>query len=139
MESSIYLCGNSLGVQPRRTVQHIKSHLAAWAKKGVFGHFVEHEDSSQPAFLLIDETAAEKMAPIVGALKSEVAVMETLTANLHFMMSSFYRPTKEKYKIVMEGGAFPSDRVSNHFPLKIPYCKPRILISIVSNMSRIYW
>lgn len=55
------------------------------------------------------------MAPVVGALKSEVAVMETLTANIHFLMSSFYRPTKDKYKIIMEGKAFPSDRVSVSF------------------------
>ena len=51
------------------------------------------------------------MAPIVGAEKSEVAVMETLTANLHLLMTSFYRPTKEKYKIILEGKAFPSDHV----------------------------
>jgi kynureninase len=51
------------------------------------------------------------MAPIVGALKSEVAVMGTLTANLHLLMASFYRPTRERYKIIIEGKAFPSDHV----------------------------
>ena len=51
------------------------------------------------------------MAPLVGALPEEVAVMQTLTANLHLMMASFYRPNKEKYKIVLEGKAFPSDHV----------------------------
>lgn len=70
-----------------------------------------HEDSSLPAFLHVDDVAAEQMAPIVGALTSEVAVMETLTANLHFLMASFYRPTQEKYKIILEGKAFPSDHV----------------------------
>lgn len=70
-----------------------------------------HEDSSLPAFLHVDDVAAEQMAPIVGALRSEVAVMETLTANLHFLMASFYRPTKEKYEIILEGKAFPSDHV----------------------------
>ena len=59
----------------------------------------------------MDDAAAENMAPIVGASKSEVAVMETLTANIHLLMSSFYRPTKEKFRIIMEGKAFPSDRV----------------------------
>ena len=53
------------------------------------------------------------MAPLVGAMKSEVAVMETLTANLHLLMASFYRPTLEKYKIIIEGKAFPSDHVGN--------------------------
>ena len=55
--------------------------------------------------------AAEKMAPLVGALKKEVAIMETLTANLHLLMASFYKPTKEKYKIILEGKAFPSEHV----------------------------
>ena len=110
-EPSIYFCGNSLGLQPRRTSQRISSHLLAWASKGVLGHFTEHDDSPLPPFLDIDDTAAEFMAPIVGAKKSEVAVMETLTANLHLLMASFYQPTKERYKIVMEGKAFPSDHV----------------------------
>lgn len=98
-------------MQPRRTVDRVSSHLSAWATKGVLGHFTVHEDSSLPAFLHVDDVAAEQMAPIVGALRSEVAVMETLTANLHFLMASFYRPTKEKYKIILEGKAFPSDHV----------------------------
>ncbi|KAL8677993.1 MAG: hypothetical protein Q9186_005623 [Xanthomendoza sp. 1 TL-2023] len=105
----IYLCGNSLGLQPRRTGDRVNTHLRAWATKGVFGHFKSHEDSNVPPFVNIDEVAAERMAPIVGASASEVAVMETLSANLHLMMASFYRPTKEKYKIILEGKAFPSD------------------------------
>ena len=51
------------------------------------------------------------MAPLVGALSEEVAVMQTLTANLHLMMASFYQPTRSKYKIILEGKAFPSDHV----------------------------
>ena len=79
--------------------------------KGVFGHYFEHEGTTLPPWLHIDDVAAEKMAALVGASKSEVAVMETLTANLHLLMASFYKPTKEKYKIVLEGKAFPSDHV----------------------------
>ena len=110
-DSCIYLCGNSLGLQPRRTAALVTSHLSAWATKGVLGHFIEHEDSALPAFLHVDDVAAQKMAPLVGAQEKEVAVMETLTANLHFLMASFYQPTKEKYKIIIEGKAFPSDHV----------------------------
>jgi len=102
-----------LGLQPRRTLERINSHLAAWASKGVLGHFTKHDDSSSPPFLDIDDAAAEHMAPIVGAKKCEIAVMETLTANLHLLMASFYRPSKEKYKIIIEGKAFPSDHVRN--------------------------
>lgn len=110
-ESCLYFCGNSLGLQPRRTAERVSSHLTAWAKKGVLGHFTEHEDSVLPPFLHVDDTAAKLMAPIVGAEKEEVAVMETLTANLHLLMASFYRPSKQRYKIIIEGKAFPSDHV----------------------------
>lgn len=111
-EPCIYLCGHSLGLQPRRTAERVSAHLLAWAKKAVTGHMVEHEDSGLPPFLHLDEFAAEQMATLVGAMKSEVAVMETLTANLHLLMASFYRPSKAKYKVILEGRAFPSDHVS---------------------------
>ena len=109
-EACTYLCGNSLGLQPRRTADRVTDHLRAWAKKAVLGHFTEHEDSNLPGFLHVDDQAAKLTAPIVGALPEEVAIMETLTANLHLMMASFYKPTKDKYKIILEGKAFPSDQ-----------------------------
>ncbi|KAL8995454.1 MAG: hypothetical protein Q9169_004795 [Polycauliona sp. 2 TL-2023] len=108
-ELCIYLCGNSLGLQPRLTVDYVDDYVKAWATKGVFGHFNAHQNSRIPAFVNIDDVAAQQMAPMVGALASEVAVMETLSANLHLMMASFYRPTRERYKIILEGKAFPSD------------------------------
>lgn len=77
----------------------------------MLGHFTEQEDSDLPPFLHVDDAAAKLMAPLVGAEASEVAVMETLTANLHLLMASFYRPNQEKYKIIIEGKAFPSDHV----------------------------
>ena len=64
-----------------------------------------------PPWLHADDAAAEKMATLVGGSKSEVAAMETLTANLHLLMASFYEPTEDKYKILLEGKAFPSDHV----------------------------
>lgn len=106
---SIYLCGNSLGLQPRNTRKYLEHYLRTWAIKGVTGHFTPHDDQLLPPFVDVDDAGAKLMAPIVGALESEVAVMGTLTANLHFLMASFYQPTKEKYKIILEGKAFPSD------------------------------
>lgn len=110
-QECIYLCGNSLGLQPRRTSDRIQAFLAQWSTKAVTGHFVEHEDSPLAPFLHIDDHVAKLMAPVVGAMEREVAVMGQLTANLLLMMSSFYRPKKEKYKIILEGKAFPSDHV----------------------------
>ena len=110
-EECTYLCGNSLGPQPRRTQDRIQAFLSQWSTKAVTGHFVEHDDSPLAPFLHIDDHAAKLMAPIVGAMESEVSVMGQLTANLLLLMSSFYRPSKERYKIILEGKAFPSDHV----------------------------
>lgn len=113
----IYFCGNSLGLQPRRTLERVKEHLAAWATKAVTGHFAEY-GPNLPAFLHVDDVAAEMMAPIVGAAQSEVALMETLTANIHLMLASFYRPTKDKFRIILEGKAFPSDHYAVESQIK---------------------
>ncbi|RMZ83354.1 hypothetical protein DV737_g1678, partial [Chaetothyriales sp. CBS 132003] len=111
---STYLCGNSLGLQPRRTSSIINSYLTQWATKAVKGHFFHHADSPLPPFTSIDDEAANLAAPIVGALTSEVAVMSTLTANLHFLLASFYEPTLSRHKILLEAKAFPSD----HFAIQ---------------------
>jgi kynureninase len=109
-EDSIYFCGNSLGLQPRRTKEYVNRYLDTWASKGVFGHFTDYE-GGLPPWLHIDEAIKEQTAKIVGALPIETVIMETLTANLHLLMSSFYRPTKDRWKIIIEGKAFPSDHV----------------------------
>jgi kynureninase len=111
-EESIYFCGNSLGLQPRRTKEYVNRYLDTWASKGVFGHFTDYE-GGLPPWLHIDEAIKEQTGKIVGALPSEVVIMETLTANLHLLMSSFYRPTKDRWKIIIEGKAFPSDHVGH--------------------------
>ena len=114
-ESSIYLCGNSLGLQPHLTKEYFQQYLDTWATKGVYGHFTDIEDTDLARWLNVDDDCKPEMAKIVGALPDEVAVMQTLTANLHFMMASFYRPTKERFKIILEGKAFPSDHVRYAF------------------------
>ena len=111
-EPSTYLCGNSLGLQPTLTRQYFQQYLDTWATKGVYGHFKEVEDTDLAPWLHVDDDLQEDMAKIVGAKPSEVAIMQTLTANLHLMMASFFKPTKERWKIILEGKAFPSDHVS---------------------------
>lgn len=107
----IYFCGNSLGLQPRNIRKYIDNYLRAWATKAVLGHVTPHDDQLLPPFADVDIAGWTYIAPVVGALQSEVAVMGTLTSNIHLLMASFYRPTKDKYKIITEGKAFPSDHV----------------------------
>lgn len=103
------MCGNSLGLQPRLTRKYFEQYLETWATKGVFGHFTELNDSNLVPWLHVDDDVQEDMAKLVGAKGPEVAVMQTLTANLHLMMASFYKPTKQRYKVILEAKAFPSD------------------------------
>ena len=116
----IYLCGNSLGLQPKITSEYIKEELADWANLGVEGHV----EGKHP-WLPYHEFLTENMAKIVGAKPSEVVVMNTLTTNLHLMMVSFYQPTKTKYKIVVESDAFPSDKYAVESQLKFHGFDPK--------------
>lgn len=109
----IYLCGNSLGLQPKKTANYLQQELNDWSKFGVEGH----TDAKNP-WLPYHEFLTNSMAKIVGAKPSEVVIMNSLTANLHFMMVSFYQPTKTKYKIVIESDAFPSDKYAVESQIK---------------------
>ncbi|WP_353779212.1 kynureninase [Winogradskyella sp. 3972H.M.0a.05] len=101
----VYFCGNSLGLQPKTTKAYIDQELKDWAELGVEGHL----EAKNP-WLPYHEFLTDSMAKLVGAKPIEVVTMNTLTANLHFMMVSFYQPTQTRYKIVIESDAFPSDK-----------------------------
>ncbi len=101
----IYFCGNSLGLQPKITKTYINQELQDWANLGVEGH----TEGKNP-WLHYHEFLTDTMANIVGAKPLEVVVMNSLTANLHFMMVSFYQPRPKRYKILIEADAFPSDK-----------------------------
>ena len=103
--SQAYFCGNSLGLQPRGARAMVEEVLDKWARDAVEGHFTE------PApWMPYHELVREPLARLVGAQPSEVVAMNSLTANLHLMMVSFYQPTIERTAILIEAGAFPSDR-----------------------------
>ena len=100
-----YFCGNSLGLQPRGARTMVEEVLDKWARDAVEGHFTE------PApWMPYHELVRDPLARLVGAQPSEVVAMNSLTANLHLMMVSFYQPTIERTAILIEAGAFPSDR-----------------------------
>jgi kynureninase len=101
----IYFTGNSLGLQPKRTKSYVDEVMADWANLAVEGHFY-----AEKPWWDYQERFAKPLSKIVGALPSEVTVMNTLTVNLHLLMVSFYRPTATRYKIICEEKAFPSDQ-----------------------------
>ena len=103
--SEIYLVGNSLGLQPRRTITYVAQELHKWRDLGVRAHF-EGEHPWMP----YHEFLTEPMARLVGGGPLEVVVMNSLTTNLHLLMVSFYQPTPQRNRILLEHPAFPSDR-----------------------------
>lgn len=104
-KNACYLCGNSLGLQPKSVGYLMNLELEDWAKYGVEGHF-----KARNPWFSYHSMFTERLAKIVGAKKNEVVAMNTLTVNLHLLMTSFYRPEGKRYKILMEAGAFPSDQ-----------------------------
>jgi kynureninase len=113
-EDCIYLCGNSLGLQPKATKAAIEQELEDWKNLGVEGHI-----HAKNPWLPYHELLTQNMANVVGALPTEVIVMNTLTVNLHLMMVSFYQPTPKKYKILIDWNPFPSDRYAIVSQLKL--------------------
>ena len=103
-QEQIYFCGNSLGLQPKKTKDFINQEIKDWANLGVEGHL-----NAENPWLPYHEFLSESYARLVGAEKHEVVAMNTLTVNLHLMMVSFYRPTLNRHKIIIESDAFPSD------------------------------
>jgi kynureninase len=102
---TIYLCGNSLGLQPRRAAADVAAFMGEWQRLGVLGY---HDPDAD--WLNLHERLGPTAAALAGARPLEAVVMHSLTINLHLLMASFYRPTRERRVILIEQGAFPSDR-----------------------------
>src|SRR6058998_2051897 len=100
----IYFAGNSLGLMPKSARQIVGQELDDWAKLGVDAHL-----EAKTPWYSYHETLREPTARLIGVKPVEVICMNSLTVNLHLMMATFYRPTKSRFKILMEDPAFPSD------------------------------
>ncbi|HKX84926.1 MAG TPA: hypothetical protein VJL58_11940, partial [Pyrinomonadaceae bacterium] len=110
---AVYFTGNSLGLQPKTAPAYIEQELKDWETLAVEGHL-----HAKNPWLPYHEFVTEPLARLVGAQPVEVVAMNSLTVNLHLLMVSFYRPTKDRYKIVIEKGAFPSDQYAVESQLK---------------------
>jgi kynureninase len=111
--NSVYLTGNSLGLMPKTAREYVDQELDDWAKFAVEGHL-----NAKNPWLPYHEFVTEPMSRVVGGKPIETVVMNSLTVNLHLLMVSFYRPTHERFKIVIEKGAFPSDHYAIESQLK---------------------
>lgn len=104
-QDAIYLCGNSLGLQPKKTADYLNKQLGNWHQLAVEGWF-----NGDDPWLLYHQKLRGALSALLGTLEDEVTVMNSLTVNLHLLLVSFYKPNSKRYKIIMEGGAFPSDQ-----------------------------
>lgn len=113
-KESIYFTGNSLGLQTKGTQDLVVDELEDWASLGVEGHLL-----ARNPWFPYHEIFPKQLSKIVGCKESEVVVMNSLTVNLHLLLVSFYRPTKERYKIICEAKAFPSDQYAMESQAKL--------------------
>lgn len=119
----IYFCGNSLGLQPKSVQSFISHELEKWEIQAVEGHF-----RGPNPWLTYHKLLKPPLTHLTGAFEHEVVAMNNLTTNLHLMMVSFYRPTAERYKIMIETGAFPSDQYAVESQVRFHGYDPEVAI-----------
>ncbi|HUX84217.1 MAG TPA: kynureninase [Chitinophagaceae bacterium] len=109
----IYFCGNSLGLQPKSVKEDLLKELEDWKYYGIDGFH-----KPRAPWMTYPQQCADPLGKILGAAPGEIAIMNALTANLHFLLCSLYRPDGKRNKILMEAGAFPSDQYAVETQLK---------------------
>ena len=129
ISNPIYFCGHSLGLQPKTAREYVQNELDSWSELGVAGH----TDGSSP-WLDYHAFLTNHMSNIVGAKESEIVVMNSLTTNLHLLMISFFKPTEEKYKIIIDTPSFPSDKYAVQSHLKLNGLDPETDLIEISTL-----
>jgi kynureninase len=122
-KEAIYFTGNSLGLQPKTTQDYVLNELEDWANYGVEGHH-----HARNPWIDYHEMFPVLLSKVIGAKENELVVMNQLTVNLHLLMTSFYRPTKERFKIICEAKAFPSDQYAIESQVKLHGLDPKATI-----------
>ncbi len=116
----IYLCGNSLGLQPKNVDKYIYEEINNWKQKGVEGHF-----TGRKPWISYHLNSKKSLAALVGGQEDEVVAMNNLTTNLHLALCSFYQPKNKRTKILIERGAFPSDFYSVYSQIALKGLNPK--------------
>jgi kynureninase len=122
-KDAIYFCGNSLGLQPKNVQPAMVQELEDWQQCAVEGYW-----AARNPWLYYQQYCSKPLVDMLGASQEELTVMNTLTVNLHLMMMSFYRPTKERFKVIMEAGAFPSDQYAVETQVRMHGLDPAVAI-----------
>ncbi|MHB8425994.1 MAG: kynureninase [Gammaproteobacteria bacterium] len=130
----IYLCGNSLGLQPKTTARFLQEELQDWQRLAVKAHF-----AGRRPWMPYHELLTEKTARMVGAKPAEVINMNSLTVNLHLMMVSFFKPSRERNRILIERGAFPSDRYAVESQLRFHGLDPAETLIEIAPRRHEHW
>lgn len=131
----IYFTGNSLGLQPKLAKNFVDDIMKDWAELAVEGHFY-----AKKPWWDYHERLAEPLSKVVGAKPEEVSVMNTLTVNLHFLMVSFYRPSKKRFKILCEEKAFPSDQYMLQSQIRFHgYDEKDAIVEVKKREGEHYW
>ena len=130
---AIYFTGNSLGLQPKTAQDYVLNELEDWANYGVEGHHF-----ARNPWVEYHEMFPAMLSKITGAKEEELVVMNQLTVNLHLLMTSFYRPTKERFRIICEAKAFPSDQYAINSQVKLHGFDPEDTIIEVAPRSGEY-
>ena len=131
----IYFTGNSLGLQPKIAKNYVEDIMKDWAQLAVEGHFY-----AEKPWWDYHERLAQPLAKVVGAHVQEVSVMNTLSVNLHFLMVSFYRPTKQRFKIICEEKAFPSDQYMLQSQVKFHGFDPKeTIVEVKKREGEHFW
>ncbi|HEK20130.1 kynureninase [Mucilaginibacter sp.] len=126
-QDAIYLCGNSLGLQPRSVKDYVQQQLNYWEHYAVEGWF-----NGEAPWLSYHKQLLPVLASLLGTNEKEITVMNSLTINLHLLMVSFYKPDHKRYKIIMEAGAFPSDQYAVESQVRFHGFNPKDAIIEVS-------
>ena len=122
-EKVIYFSGNSLGIQPKSVREYVEKELYVWEKEGLLGQHRRWEN--------FHERLIKNTARLVGAEPPEVVVMNALTVNIHLLLISFYQPSENRNKVIIEQGAFPSDQYAIKSQIKFHGLDPRkVLIEL---------
>ena len=131
----LYFTGNSLGLQPKKVKNEMLNELDDWANLAEKGHF-----NAKNPWYFYHKFLKPQTANLVGANTSEVVCMNGLTVNLHLLLLSFYKPTKEKFKILCESKMFPSDRYMLESQIKLRGLDPKnVLIEVCPTLLPFFY